>query len=88
MQSQDFRVQQRNLHNFCLQIKLYKWAIPPDPENPNLWEILNWKKHFGVLLEILVTFALMPDSKQMLRNENKNKTEKAEKKESWWKYDE
>ena len=50
--------------------------------------MLNWKKHFGVLLEILVTFALMPDSKQMLRNENKNKTEKAEKKESWWKYDE
>ena len=75
-------MKRRDLYIFCLQIKLKKWAIPPNPENPNLWEMLNWKKHFGVLLEILVTFALMPDSKRILSNENKIKTEK---KENVWK---
>ena len=74
MQSQDFGVQQRDLYNFCLQIKLKKLAIPPDPENPNLWEILNWKKHFGDLLEILVTFELIPDSKKFLSYAIANKT--------------
>ena len=47
--------------------------MPPHPENPNLWEMLGWKKYFGVFLEILVTFALIPDSKKFCQMKTKTK---------------